>query len=254
MLLLLILAVYGVVIESADNGGNIFMNDENGKLITPTPTNDMLTEALKHGGNLLGFYQSVDSRGHAYFVEKFDFECDECVLEYYIKFDFSGNPVKIAVYLSNDLEDWKLLKEDVASVGWHRIELSNVKNFYIKFEALEPLDSMGSSLIDEVHIVEGKLSPLYKFDFTSMQVMIAGKWVSVTWIAIIFLASLLGASLTSKRRAIIFAPLAFVIPFTLDLIFDLKIYLLAALFENPYALIVDSFIFGSLFGLLSKAK
>jgi len=248
--LLALLVIYGVVIDSADNGGNIFLNDANGKLIAPVPTNEMLTDALRYGGNLVGFCQLIDSKGHAYFIEEFsNVTYENCILEYYVKFDFDGKPVKLAIYFSKDLKNWILLKEDKASIGWHKVKVPKGEHFYIKFEALEPSGGViGSSLIDEVRIVEGCYTPLDKFDFNSMQVMIAGCWIPFTWTVILFLACLVGASVVSEEKiALLGALLAFFVPFLIDIIFNINIYIFTLIFKNLYSLTINSILFGIIF-------
>jgi len=252
--ILMLLVVYGIVIGSADNvGSGISVNDESGKLITPMPSNEVLTDALRSGGNLVGLSQSVNSKGNAYFILEFsNVTYNNCILEYYVKFDFDGKPVKLAIYFSKDLKNWTLLKEDIASIGWHKVSIPRTEHFYVRFEALEPSSgAIGSSFIDEVRIVEGIFTPLDKFDFSSMQVMIAGCWIPITWLVILFLACLVGANVTSQEKtALVSAMLAFFVPFTIDIFFSVNVYFLTLLFRSLYALAINSLLFGAFIGFI----
>ena len=250
--LLALMLVYGVVVNASTTTG-VFLNDENGKLVNPMPSNELLTDALKKGGNLLGIGYSTDFKTHPYFVEKFETNYSSTILEYNVKYDLSGTPVVVAVYVSKDGKNWEIVKEDVASIGWHRIAIPKKvgSSFYVKFEVLKSAKGfLGASLIDEMYVTEGFLSPLDKFDFGSMSVMLAGYWLPFTWLPILFLACLVGASL--KKNSLLPALIAFLLPFTLDIVFGLDLYFLNFLFRTPYSLVASSIILGMIFSFFAS--
>lgn len=250
-LMLFLLMLPGTVVNNADNGGSIFLDNAEGKLVTSIPSSESLTDALKPGGDLLGFFQTTGSKGNAYFTEEFNvsnISANNYILKYYVKQDFKGYPVKIAIYKSGDLKGWEKVKEEVSSIGWHNVSIGGIdsEKLYIKFVALEPYgSSQGASMIDEVRIVEGSLGPTSKLDFNSMQVKIANGWLSFPWVVVLFFASLIGANIVSQGKfALVAAAIGFLVPFVVDIFFSLNIYFLSYLMNDPLVLTINSLIFG----------
>ncbi len=59
----------------------MFVSDERGAIKFPSPTDEIITDALKKGGDLLAFYQS---KSHPYIIEEFRCDFRDKLLEYYV--------------------------------------------------------------------------------------------------------------------------------------------------------------------------
>lgn len=232
------------------SGGIVFVDNEKGKLIAPNPDKEMLTEALKLNGNMVGL--TYNGKDRSFIILRFDNVPHPSTFKYYIKTVFDEQPAKFAIFASKDMKNWTLLKEEFASKGWHVIPLPNLgEKIYIKIEATGAKGDFGSSLIDAVMVAKESLSPLQKLDLTNMQLMLNDRWIPFTFLPIIFLACLIGSNvILDGAKAIVAAILAFSVPFTLSLIFDIKAYVISALFSNIYLTVLDSVIFGFFFALL----
>ena len=248
----MLLILYGTVIGS---GGNVYVLNAKMNPVSFMPSNNLLSESLKIGGDVVGLSYSPNQR--AYLILKFvrpNF--GNIILTYVVK--EAKNPVKLKIYLSRDGHNWRFVKYELATKGIHRVILQNInsKNFYIKILCYGALKGEhGASLIDAIYIVGKKIGLANKIDLNTMQVYLNGMWISLAVLIVEFLAIAIGVAtfVEDKRIVLLSSFLCFMAIFVLSFVFNMNGIPLTYLFNSTATMVINTFIYGIVIGFaLSK--
>ncbi|HID27626.1 MAG TPA: hypothetical protein EYP22_07410 [Methanosarcinales archaeon] len=258
---------HGIVVMNSDNGGSLFLSASDMSPITPSPTNEQLTEALNStGNNLASFYESIYSDGEAFFVIKFtNLSNENQYIQYKVKYVLEKRPLNIEIsasseQITNDTMGHTL--ETIRSdIGLHQVKLpaKYIKNgtTYVRFKALKEFVSGndGASEIDEI-----KVSPISargfflgnKINLNNGEFKIGNIWLQPLWLVITIISAFLGSMLVVQRDliAVLSGTIAFLVPFLLDIILNLNLYIISLILNTGIGVAFSAMIHGVLIGII----
>lgn len=239
---IMLLAIYGLVVGGH---GCIYIDTHNFTLAQIHPSPKQMTIALRPGGNLLGMSYDKNEK-QPYVILKFDVQNGDYCLIYLAKCTIN-NPLRLAIYVSEDGKNWKLVKTEIATTGKHSVLLpSSVIPKYVKLEGVgSKFGGFGATLFDTVYLVKCKNNKyLYKIDFNNLSVYLAGMWVSLPVLVTMFFSTLFGTSyfISDIKRQFLLSSTIITVAIVLYLLFNINVFPLP--FRNVYVLILDCFIFG----------
>lgn len=247
-MLLAMMIIYGCVISSH---GCVYVDSHNFQLLYIYPNDTVMTKALKLGDGILGMTYA-STTGKPSITLEFKVNPKRRYALVYKSYSTIRNPLRLAIYISNDGRSWHLVKVDIADNGTHRILLPIAPRFVKLVGVNTKLGGMGASLFDAVYLVEvSGNTAVYKIDLGHMQICLGGTWISIFEIPLLLLSSFIGASvfIEDRRSRWIISALATFVPIVAYLVLNLNVYLL--IFSRSLSsLIMDSFIFGIVGGFV----